>query len=63
MGAVTETPSAGLNHASMDFDVEEVQATRQEVRFTLQGDCPSKYIGNTPSEAGRANHIESPDYR
>ena len=47
----------------MDLDVEEVQAIRQEVRFTLQGDCPSRYIGNTPSEAGRANHIESPDYR
>ena len=40
LGAVTETPPAGFGCASSDLDDGEVQATGQQVRFTLQGDSP-----------------------
>ena len=52
LGAVTETPTAGFGCASSDLDDGEVQATGQQVRFTLQGDSPSPYIVNTPSQEG-----------
>ena len=52
LGAVTETPPAGFGCASSDLDDGEVQATGQQVRFTLQGDSPSPYIVNTPSQEG-----------
>ena len=42
LGAVTETPPAGFGCASSDLDDGEVQATGQQVRFTRQGDSPSR---------------------
>ena len=51
-GAVTETLPAGFGCASSGPDGEQVQATGQHVRFTLQGDSPSRYIVNAPSEEG-----------
>ena len=62
-GAVTETLPAGSGYGSSGLDDEEVQASGQWVRFTLEGGSPSTYIVNPPSEAGRANHMESPDCR
>ena len=53
LGAVTETLPAGFGYASSGLDDEEVQATGQPVRFTLQGESPSPYIVNAPSEASR----------
>ena len=63
LGAVRGTLSAGSGYVSSDLDDEEVQASGQWVGFTLEGGRPSTYIVNPPSEAGRANHMESPDCR
>ena len=52
-GAVTETLPAGFGYVSSDRDDEEVQATGQWVRFTMQGDSPSPDIVNAPSKAGQ----------
>ena len=52
LGAVTETPPAGFGCASSGPDGEQVQATGQHVRFTRQGDSPSRYIVNAPSQEG-----------
>ena len=52
LGAVTETLPAGFGCVSSGLDDEEVQATGQHLRFTRQGDSPSRYIVNAPSEEG-----------
>ena len=52
LGAVTETLPAGFGCVSSGLDDEEVQAIGQHVRFTRQGDSPSRYIVNAPSEEG-----------
>ena len=52
LGAVTEALPAGFACVSSGLDDEEVQATGQHVRFTRQGDSPSRYIVNAPSEEG-----------
>ena len=49
-GAVTETLPAGFGCASSGLDDEEVQASGQWDRFTLQGESPSMYIVNAFSE-------------
>ena len=52
LGAVTETPPAGFGCASSDLDDGEVQATGQQVRFTLQRgrQSPPYMLFNTPSQ-------------
>ena len=52
-GSSHGTLPAGFGCVSSGLDDEEVQATGQQVRFTLQGDSPSRYIVNGPSEASR----------
>ena len=49
LGAVTETLPAGFGCVSSGLDDEEVQATGQHLRFTRQGDSPSRYIVNAPT--------------
>ena len=52
LGVVRRTLPAGSGCASSDLDDEEVQATGQQVRFTLQGGSPSPCIVNPLSEEG-----------
>ena len=52
LGGVTEALPAGFGCVSSGLDDEEVQATGQQVRFTLQWANPSRYIVSAPSEEG-----------
>ena len=52
LGAVRETLAAGFDYASGGLEGGEVQATGQQVGFTLQGASPYPFVVNAPGEEG-----------